>query len=432
MDIEKVKIELEQLATKASEGVKEVKDLLSKKADQDSLARAMSKLDQVSEKVIAIETLEGKGITEYAKEMQDQVNDLTAQIAEMKNKTGKTKSLDEKIFDLAKDEKFKQSLKRKDGSEFLLKVDTDDFTADTGTSKLEQLLFPEVSKLPWRENPIYASINKGTIGDGLNAVTYYEEDDRTDSAAKTAEGSSYSASSVTFVKKFAPIYKVGHYIPVTDEALSDSTFLESELNDLLFNGVARERENTLLTGNGTNIYHGLINTDSQLAKDFNATTAGLANEVDYPTIFDVLKASKLQVYRGDTSDTNKRGFNANQAMMNPVDIVKMDLSKDQEGRYIIPAFATNMNQNVSGLLVTESFDIPEGYILIGDFSKAKAYVKREIVIETSANVDDNFLKDTMVMKASMRMAFFVPSQLRYAFVYTRIDTALSAIQKSVG
>ena len=82
--------------------------------------------------------------------------------------------------------------------------------------------------------------------------------------------------------------------------------------------------------------------------------------------------------------------------------------------------------------IVESFDIPIGKILACDFTKAYAYVKRDIGIETSNNVNDDFIKDMMRMKAYVRMAFFVRQHEAFAFCYADIENAKAAIGTGVG
>lgn len=428
IDVEKLEAQLQ----KADQTLENVEKALRGKAGVEALKGVSDMVQELKDSFGTIEMIEDVKITDYIKKHQEHTDQLEARIKEIENSKGFQDNKDEKqIEELVKNKDFIAAVARKDrNAEFILKsnVTTSSFTADSGAVAMDQLTIPGVEKHPWRMNPVFAALQKQIVGDKVHTITWYDENTRTDSAAAVAEGSSYAQSDVALIKRVISFYKAGHYASITEETLEDDSLMMGEINDLLLTGLGRERERQLLLGAGSasNEVLGIINATSQVAKDFAKPTGFEA--VAHVNNFDVLRAAKLQVRQGyGGTDTAKMGFIANIALMNPADVANMDLIKDDNGVYLLPPFRDASGQRVSGMMIVESDDVTAGKFLVGDFTKAKVFIKRNIQLKTSEDVASNFLADIMVIKASQRMALKITAVGAYAFVYGDFETARALI-----
>lgn len=415
---------LEKFTQEVNEGVKNLEKSLNGKASKTDVEGMQKGIDDLNDKIAAIEMV-GDGDTQkklgdYLETMQKHLDDTEVQVKEMALKAEESDNTFKALKELIQKDEFKENVKRKADVEYLVDmkkaIQRSSFTADSGTVRLDQYSVPGIVKDPWRDNPLFALITKQFVGEKVDSIKWYEESSRTDSAAGIAEAGTYPESTAAWVRKVEQFYKIGHYTQLTEESLEDSEYVMGEIQDLLSNGVNRKVEQDLYTGvNANNTINGLINATAQKAKDF-AKPSGM-EAVQDPNNYDVLKAARTQVYMGDTSDSNKRGYIAQAILMNPQNITDLHLQKDTDGNYILPPFASADGMMISGCRVIESFDITADKFLIGDFSKAKGYIKRNISLKTSDNVASTFLEDILTIKAAVRMAFVVPTKHEFAFVY---------------
>lgn len=299
-----------------------------------------------------------------------------------------------------------------------------DFSSGTGTIVIPGDRDPLVGKQPWRPLPIWDNISKGVIGPGKGYVDYVE---RTNAfgGATTAEGSgAFGQSSGSWASAKATVYKLGAYIKASRESLEDVDFIESEIMDLLNNELPQLRESKLLTGSGSSDIQGLISSGTPLAQAF-AKPSGLA-AVAKANEFDVLRAAILQVQIGD-GGTYTAGFQPNLILLHPSDAANMELVKDDNGQYVLPPFTASNGMVVKGVPVATSLYQTAGTFLVGDFSRAKAYVKRNLEIRMWDQNSTDPIYDLVTFTASMRLAFLVKALDQYAFVYGTFTTGKSLI-----
>lgn len=413
---------LEELDSKIKES--------ANKADIESVKK---ELDEIKDNVSTLEFIDDEKsikLTDHITELKDHGNNLEVRLKEMETSKAYQAEKDaDQIIKLCTDPEFIAAIKAgnrtfENGFELKAAITTSSFTAGSGAVAMDQLHIPGIEKHPWRTNPVFAAIPKQMVGEKVNSITWYNENTRTDNAGAVAEGGTPSESSTTLQRVIESFYKVSHYSTVTEETLEDSDLMSGEINDLLKQGVAQERERQLLDGDGSgsNEITGIINDTAQVAKDF-AAPSGL-RIVTSPNEFDCLRAAKLQVRIGiGSTDTKKKGYNANIALVNPVDLANLDLEKDANGNYVLPPFWDISGNKVSGMMLLESDYIAAGKFLVGDFNKAKIFIKRGIRLDTSRNVASNFLVDKEVVKATMRMALKITSFGAFAFVYGDFGTA---------
>jgi HK97 family phage major capsid protein len=190
------------------------------------------------------------------------------------------------------------------------------------------------------------------------------------------------------------------------------------------------RETQLWDGDGTGIFLKGISHE-----DYAIPFAKPANydKVPNATDSDVLMAAILQVNNGDTSDTNKKGFNPSLAMVNPGTITNIQSVKKADGTYIIPPFMGANGLAIGGVRLIPNLDLDAGEFLVGDFSMAKAYMKRNMRISFHYENEDDVLKDLVLVMASMRLAGVkITASQKYAFVKGTFAAGKASIEEIVG
>ena len=420
------KLTVEKMAENINGSLEALKSSISEKAD---LAGLEAKFDTINENIGKLVDKDGKVIApESVSKQQTQLDEIATQLkqlGEFQNST--TKSFDEQFMTKLKSDKFKEVIKSAGGrgqiasidvkmrNDYLYgkrkaaSIDTDDINSGTIETQTEM----GVSAAPWRNSPIWDNINKGTIGQGRDSVSWWEETSRTDSAEFVTENADpASASAKTWTKQSMDIKLVKDYTKVSKSALEDFEYITSEVNDLISNGIPRKRETQLLEGTGLTVYlKGITEYAKTFAKPANFNKVSEANEGD------VLAAAILQVANGYTTDTNKKGFLPSLVMVNPGDRTNMRLLKNSLYSYINHPMLAFDGNTFNGIRIVESLDLDAGQFIVGDFGRAKAFVKRNMNISFHYENEDDVLNDLVLVLASMRIAGLkVTAADAYAFV----------------
>lgn len=426
--------ELKKLTDKIDDQFNSLQESIKGKANADSIAQLKDELTSMIEAAGKIKTgkdSEEKTLGEYLQAIQEQTNSLEGRIKEMQLQ-GKAKGqkISTQLIENFKADTFKKVIATKEnlrrGYGFELKAANID-TADINSGTIEDEVEAGVSKAAWRPTPIWDAVGKGVIGQGRDSISWWEETTRTDSAEFVAEEAGPAAGSAkTFTKQNMTIMIVKDYTKVSREALEDFEYMRSEVMDLLQNGIPREREAQLLSGPGTTHY---LKGIDEYAKTFSKPSA--FDKVAAANKGDVLAAAVLQVMLGNTSDAEKKGFLPNIIMINPADRFNMIEVKNSMESYVKHPLMSMDNQFFDGIQVVPNLDMPSGYFLVGDFSRAKIYVKRQMEISFHYENEDDVLNDLVLVLASARYAGLkVSAADAYAFVYGAFSSGIEAIQSA--
>jgi len=214
-----------------------------------------------------------------------------------------------------------------------------------------------------------------------------------------------------------PVKKVGGMTKVSEEKLEDITWMSNEIRSELVERHEIVVEGQLLNGDGLgNNLAGLIPTYTTAFAAPAAFLLGVPNANNT----DALRIAILQVALAFHS--------ANYIMLNPTDVVSMELEKGGDGHYIMPPFRTSDGLTIKGISVVETQAITAGKFLVGDFSKGGVFVRRAPRLEIGLDGDD-FSKDIRTVKLSERLAFRVKGRDIGAFVYGDFAAAIAAILK---
>jgi HK97 family phage major capsid protein len=407
---EETKKAVEEKAKEINASIETLKSSLDDKADVDALDK---KAAEIAEKIGELPSKEDMT------KQQEQLDEISTQlkgISELQASRGK--STDEQILENLKSEDFQNKVKNYQGRgelagfEVALKaanIDTDDINSGTIESQVES----GVASAPWRGTPVRSAVRWGTIGAGRDSISWWEEATRTDSAEVVTENAAPSAGSAkTWTKQSMDIKMIKDFTKVSKSALEDFEYINSEVSDLMNNGIPRELEDQLIDGTGLTKYlKGITQYCKTFASPANFTKVPDANDGD------VLAAAILQCMNGNTSDTEKKGYMPNLILLNPGSKVDMRLVKNSLGDYIKHPMVSMDGNNFDGVKIVTSLDLAAGEFIVGDFNQAKAYMKRNMRISFHYENEDDVLNDLVLVLASMRVAGLkVTTQGAYGFV----------------
>lgn len=423
---------VKERADEINASIEGLKSDLDKKANVEDLE---AKHTEITEK---LETVASK---EDMTKQQEQLDNISTQIKQISELQGSTeKSFNEQLDEQLKSDEFKEKAKGKKqsvGEIASLELDIPStrkgtygiITTDVNSGTIEAQVEPGVEAAPWRLTPIWNAIQKGTIGAGRDSISWWEETTRTDSAEMVAEETAPAAQSAkTWTKQSMDIMMIADHTKVSRSGMEDFEYMRGEIMDLINNGIPRKRETQLLSGVGTTVY---LKGLTQYAKAF-ACPANL-NKVPEANDADVLMAAILQVNNGYTTDTEKKGYIPNVVLVNPGSVTNMQLLKRTDGSYLLPPFLSSNGLNISGVRVIPSLDLTADTFLVGDFSQAKAYIKRNMRISWHYENEDDVLKDLVLVFASMRIAGIkISASAAYGFVYGTFAASKALIEEVTG
>ena len=228
-------------------------------------------------------------------------------------------------------------------------------------------------------------------------------------AAWTAEGAlkplvDFDLKTTDFTSK-----EVSAATEVSEKMLFDVDRLMGEIEKKIISMVDLKEENGILFGTGSgNDPVGVTAVASAYVID------GVS--VKDPNNYDAIVAAFTQLVTLE--------FNPNACYVNPIDWANMRLKKDANNQYVV-----NLpGQVIDGLPIFPKNQIPLGYFLIGDFTKATGldYKSLEIV---PGYESDNFRKAIVTLRGIKEIIFYVPTNQHNAFVYDQFAVVKSDIEE---
>jgi len=368
---------------------------------------------EVAEIKKSIEMLNGKVDTSELQSKISELENIVAKQGEMlKDKSEKQISFKDLLK--SKESEFKNLLETKSGAVNLtLKTNV---LRSSITSDTEAFRVDGISQLDYAPTAIEQAVNVRTIGANSHGILrYVDQETVTRSAATIAEGGAYPESAVTYKEYAVPLEKIGDSIPVSEEALKDVNYMQTELQRLLNLNLSLKLGNQIAVGDGispnlTGVY--------TIATAFNSvgyagTKAALANVRDLVVLLknEIAKASNK--YMPDT------------LVLNPVDELLILFAKDANGLLLFPDYS--ISGKIAGLKVVFDSNITAGTLLVGDFRYADLYTDGNI--ELSMNyVNDGFVKDLLTFKARKRALMLIRNADKGGFIKsTAITTDITNI-----
>lgn len=282
-----------------------------------------------------------------------------------------------------------------DGSFF--KKDITSAAASAG-SLVQAMRLPEIYFDPAnRPQHVRDFMNVGTTSS--NAIEYMVENVFTneagpqyDSEAEASELVAKNKSDLTFDLLTAPVRTLAHYMVASRQILDDAAMLRSYIDGRLRYGLALAEDNQVLYGTGTggdlegimvngNVQDagGIVGTDTAL--DHIRKAIAMARMAEYPVTA---------------------------IMLNPQDWSDIELTKDNEDRYIWVTVPNGGEARLWRVPVVETTAINAGEFLLGNFQMgAQLWDREQSTIRVSESHEDLFVKNGVVILAEERIALTV-------------------------
>tara|TARA_R110002020_G_scaffold130045_2_gene291071 strand:+ start:3421 stop:4692 length:1272 start_codon:yes stop_codon:yes gene_type:complete len=258
-----------------------------------------------------------------------------------------------------------------------------------------------------------ATLNPLQIPDLIDTITtdnyqykYLEETTFTNNSTAKAEGSALGENALAFTERTESIRKIGSFLPVTEELLNDVSAVEGYLDSRLQTMVRLAVSDQMVGGSGVapNLT-GILNKGGINSFAFGAYGGGLKRIGQiYEAITEIRKDSFLEPdaiimhpedwYQvvtevADTSGTSGAGFTQTTPLF---------VGAGQ--------FGGGVGQTLWGLPVVLSTEVGAGTAIVGVFGGGQAIhivARQGMEVAMSDSHDDNFVKDIVVLKATVRM-----------------------------
>lgn len=249
---------------------------------------------------------------------------------------------------------------------------------------------PGVVEEPLRPLSIRQLLDVGSTDSNL--IEWIRELLYTTNADVVSEGAQKPESDITYERQDVPVRTIAHWIRATRQVLADFPQLATLINGRLTYGLAIAEEDELLLGDGTGEHLlGLIPQATAYNNSLNR-----AND----TFIDVIRHAILQV--------RLSFYNATGIVLTPTDWHNIELTKDNQNRYLMANPAGNLPAMLWGRPVVESDAMPNDQFLVGAFRTAATLFDREqTTVMVSTEDRDNFIKNMVTILCEERLALAV-------------------------
>lgn len=360
----------------------------------------------IAEKALA-EAEAGKGLTTTTKELADQaltgMNEAKARLDEIEQKIASARSAEGNEFKSAgqiaiENDDVKAMMEAGRGRvsfELEQKAIISSLTTDANGSAGD-LVVPQRGPLVdavERRMTIRDLLMQGNTNSG--SIQYPKETGFTNSAATVTEtaGTAKPQSEIKFDIVTATVTTIAHWVLATRQILDDAPMLRSYIDGRLRYGLRYAEELQLLNGDGTG---------TNLNGVYTQATAMSANPgvVTFPNKFDVIRFAMLQASLAELPPSG--------IVLHPTDWATMELTKDENGRYIIGDPAGAAQPRLWGLPVVATQAMTVDKFLVGGFSTAaQIFDRQDARVEISTEDSDNFRKNLVTILAEERLALAV-------------------------
>lgn len=227
-----------------------------------------------------------------------------------------------------------------------------------------------------------------------SSVDYPKQTVRTNAAAPVAEGQLKPYSNYGWTRATAPVRTIAHLAKLTRQAIDDAPRLQAEVDSEMRYGLALAEDAQILLGDGTG--ENLLGLYPQATA--YAAPAGVT--IVSPNPIDKLRIALLQASLGL--------FPADALVLNPIDWMNIELSKDTQGRYIFANPTGIAGPTLWAKPVAATQSMAAGAFLVGAFKVAATLydrLKPEVLI-SSENADD-FERNLLTMRCEERIGLAV-------------------------
>lgn|SRR3990167_6105633 len=238
--------------------------------------------------------------------------------------------------------------------------------------------------------------------------------------AKNVAGCAASThnTKVTWKTRDLKVDKVRDFVHICIDMMMDYGFVQGEIDRMLNTSLALKIDRDLLLGTGISpILHGV----DEVASTFScAAGGGYCNVIPAATIIDLISVAGAQI----RAFGEQNMWMPNVVLMNPRDVQKMKLLKDNEANYIrANVFTGSLFQDrsgiywIDGMMIIENPLVPVNELYIGDFRKGTVYARPGVGIEFSYENRENFETETVTVKVYERLNLLIRNVDANAFMH---------------
>jgi HK97 family phage major capsid protein len=300
---------------------------------------------------------------------------------------------------------FSFEIKTKADLEYLAKVTSEGDSLLGDTPVILGDRSPEVGREPVRQ-PFIEQISDVVNEMTADHLSYVEVVSESGAPLVTAELEEIPEKDFEFQEFKAPLKKIAVINKHSVELLQDAPQLVAAIKGWLAEDVNIVTDAQLLLGNGVgDNLTGVLTVASVL----DAAAVG-TKRVAFANLADVIRVAITKI-----AVAGKGKFSANYVLLNPEDADELDLTKDDNGQYVLPPFKTADGTTIKGARIVENVGVPAGKFLVGDFRKLHIGTKGGIQIEMTNSDGDDFKHDILSVKLRRRVAAYVRQNDNGAF-----------------
>ncbi len=272
----------------------------------------------------------------------------------------------------------------------------------TGNTVTRHEQLPGVVPGAVRQLTVMPTVAKGTTSS--NVIYYSRELLWTNNAAETAEATEKPESVLTFEEVQENVRTIPHFIKVSKQALDDSSFLSSYINQRMAQGVRQKIETQIISGLGTGV------TLNGWLKTGNHTVTSPLLTID---IYGLANKMKYEIIAAD--------YTPDYFYMNPADWSAAEQSRrsSTDNAFIAASGAVSYINNgltplLWGLPVIMSNAIPVGTIICKSIDADMYFSRDDVKVEMFEQDGDNVTTNLITVRAEARgaEAVMLPAAIR--------------------
>jgi len=265
---------------------------------------------------------------------------------------------------------------------------------------------PGIVSQPERSERVRDVLATGTTVS--DTIRYIEETGTEGGPANVAEGAQKPQLDFDYEAKDAPVRKIATYLKVPEEMIADIPWLASTLSTRGVDKLKNVEDTQLLFGDGT-------------GNNLTGLTVGAS---DYTDELADSNVNRFDVLRSAIKQIRVNEYKATAILLHPDDVFNMDITKDSQGRYLLPNIFTGNTQGVKGVPIIESTFITADNFLVGDFQRgAMLFDRMQANVRFYEQDEDNAQKNmvTIVIEERLGLPIYRPS----AFLHGTFAAALA-------
>lgn len=245
-------------------------------------------------------------------------------------------------------------------------------------------------------------------------ISFVKEANAENGAAAVAEGSTLAQSDIDLVESTVKLEKIGTYLRITEEMMSDIPALTSFLSARIPQRILAAEDNEILNGDGST-----PNLDGLFTDGTAFAAGGFANAIESANEYDALMVALNQLQLAN--------YKANVIMLNPTDLHKIVLLKSTANEYLKNQIYQGLQPSIAGVPIVTNTAVTAGKFLAMDSNRAtQLWVRQNLAVEFSKEDSTNFRDGFITVRATERVALsnYEPK----AIVQGTFSTAKTALE----